>query len=109
MGEIAEMMLDGTLCEACGEFIGGGQGFPGYCSAQCARDRGMTYTPPSRRQRREWEKHPVDRGERVEFKPSSSHQTKHKPWVCQDCARRFRLEVGARDHWRQQHADGVPA
>ena len=40
MGEIAEMMLDGTLCEGCGEFIGEGDGFPQYCSPQCAGDRG---------------------------------------------------------------------
>ena len=29
MGEVAEMMLDGTLCEACGEWFGDGQA-PGY-------------------------------------------------------------------------------
>lgn len=40
-GEIAEMMLDGTLCEGCGEWMGGeGFGGPRYCSASCARDRG---------------------------------------------------------------------
>lgn len=32
MGEIAEMMLDGTLCEGCGCFIDAEpQGFPGRC------------------------------------------------------------------------------
>lgn len=40
MGEIAEMMLDGTLCEGCGEYLGEGDGFPQYCSASCAGDRG---------------------------------------------------------------------
>lgn len=40
MGEIADMMLDGTLCEACGGYMGEGSGFPGYCSAQCAKERG---------------------------------------------------------------------
>ncbi len=40
MGEIADMMLDGTLCEGCGEFIGEGDGFPQYCSSSCASDRG---------------------------------------------------------------------
>lgn len=29
MGEIAEMMLDGTLCEGCGEWFGDGKA-PGY-------------------------------------------------------------------------------
>jgi len=34
MGEVAEMMLDGTLCEACGVFIGSDAGFPQYCSRE---------------------------------------------------------------------------
>lgn len=45
MGDIADMMLDGTLCECCGEYIGDGggiPGIPGYCSEACANDRGMT-------------------------------------------------------------------
>jgi len=32
MGEIAEMHLDGTLCERCGEFLGEPCGYPRYCS-----------------------------------------------------------------------------
>ena len=46
MGEIAEMMLDGFMCEQCGEIIGDmetgeGQGFPGLCAgcAELARRR----------------------------------------------------------------------
>ena len=35
MGEIAEMMLDGTLCEGCGEYMGDGTGYPRYCRS-CA-------------------------------------------------------------------------
>jgi hypothetical protein len=54
MGEIAEMMLDGTLCECCGEFIeGDGEGFPRYCSAKCAGDRGaMPTTNPIKANRK---------------------------------------------------------
>lgn len=40
MGEIAEMMLDGTMCAGCGEWLNDGEdgdGFPGYC-ASCAPD-----------------------------------------------------------------------
>lgn len=39
MGETAEMMLDGTLCEGCGVYLedGGGEGFPRRCS-QCGED-----------------------------------------------------------------------
>lgn len=33
MGEYAEMMLDGTVCESCGEWLGDdeGPGFPRVC------------------------------------------------------------------------------
>lgn len=49
-GEIAEMMLDGTLCEGCGGFLdGAGEGFPRYCGDQCARDRGALSCEPTRR------------------------------------------------------------
>ena len=41
MGDIAEMMLDGTMCECCGVFLHGpALGYPRYCSKQCAKDRG---------------------------------------------------------------------
>lgn len=40
MGEAAEMMLDGTCCEGCGDYLGEGDGFPRYCSRECARGRG---------------------------------------------------------------------
>ena len=43
MGEIADAMLDGTLCEACGEYMGSDAGYPQYCSEECARDRGIEY------------------------------------------------------------------
>lgn len=31
MGEIADMMLDGTLCEGCGVYLGSGNGYATYC------------------------------------------------------------------------------
>lgn len=40
MGEIADMMLDGTMCSGCGEWMDDGNdgpGFPGLC-AGCARE-----------------------------------------------------------------------
>lgn len=41
MGEIADMMLDGTLCEMCGSYLNEEEaGFPRYCSVECAKDRG---------------------------------------------------------------------
>lgn len=43
MGEMAEMMINGDLCENCGSYIDeeGGDGFPRYCSESCANDRGV--------------------------------------------------------------------
>jgi hypothetical protein len=39
MGEIAEMMLDGTLCQTCGGVIDGTTpGYPRYCE-DCAKDQ----------------------------------------------------------------------
>lgn len=58
MGEIAEMMLDGTLCECCGTFIGDGDGYPRYCSAECAEGRGAASAKKKRRPKirsREWD------------------------------------------------------
>jgi hypothetical protein len=42
MGSIADMMLEGDLCEACGSALDGeGYGIPRYCDDECARDRGF--------------------------------------------------------------------
>jgi hypothetical protein len=47
MGEIAEMMLDGLMCERCGEWIGDhdgsegdGPGFPQLCPGCAATQEG---------------------------------------------------------------------
>jgi len=32
MGDIAEMMLDGDICQYCGDFIGPGDGYPQSCN-----------------------------------------------------------------------------
>ncbi|MCA0421901.1 MAG: hypothetical protein LCH61_01030 [Proteobacteria bacterium] len=78
MGEYAEMMLDGTCCEGCGEYLGDGDGFPRYCSAACAAGRGaITYLPV------------VDR------KPIP--KTK-----CPECGKKVK-RAGLRDHLRDMH------
>ena len=33
MGDIADMMLEGDMCEQCGEYLEGGNGFPRLCPA----------------------------------------------------------------------------
>lgn len=44
MGDIADMMLEGTLCEGCGVFLECDEdmGIPMYCSEKCAKDRGAS-------------------------------------------------------------------
>lgn len=39
MGEVADMMLDGTLCQECGTFMGGDCGYPRTCES-CKKSRG---------------------------------------------------------------------
>jgi len=45
MGEIAESMLNGEMCEGCGQWLGEDVGYPQYCSKTCAKDRGMESDP----------------------------------------------------------------
>jgi len=33
MGEYADMMLDGTVCQHCGEYLGTDNGYPTSCAA----------------------------------------------------------------------------
>jgi hypothetical protein len=42
MGEIADMILDGDMCEGCGEFLGSGDGYLRRCAACEDPDRPMT-------------------------------------------------------------------
>jgi hypothetical protein len=46
MGEIADMMLNGTLCQGCGVYLGSDNGYPTLCSS-CKRERiPNPITPP---------------------------------------------------------------
>ena len=50
MGEIADMMLDGTLCQVCGEYMGESAGYPVTCPA-CSGDTDQ-YTATKRQKER---------------------------------------------------------
>lgn len=85
MGEVAEMMLDGTLCEGCGVYLGGGDGHPAYCSA-CAKDRGHVVMSVS------------------SADPPRCVSKPDVPKVaCPTCGK-FVKVTGIGDHWRQLHA-----
>lgn len=87
MGEFADMMLDGTLCMGCGEFLG--EDLPGYCKA-CAKDRMTSPTKPAKLHR------------------SLAHPGlvfKHVV-ICPGCQRQFGTEDGARQHYAQKKRTG---
>lgn len=45
MGEIADSMINGEVCEMCGVWLDGeSTGYPRYCSEECADDRGADYS-----------------------------------------------------------------
>ncbi len=37
MGDMADMMLDGTMCSVCGSFIGSNNDYPTMCD-ECAKE-----------------------------------------------------------------------
>jgi hypothetical protein len=73
MGDIADMMLDGTLCEGCGEYLGEGDGFPQYC-ASCRAGNAFDNAP----------------------------KTKACKVSCKECGKRVK-EAGLADHMRVVH------
>ena len=77
MGEIAEMMFDGTLCEGCGGYIDddGGFGVPRYCSDACARGRGAL----------------------------EDDQQTEKWFQCSLCQKRFRYRKSVEQHTQDAH------
>ena len=92
MGEIAEMMLDGTLCECCGSYIGSDAGYPQYCSDECAKDRGVPqFSTPARK---------VSKPARY-----AADVKAVKPLSCQvdGCGKRFATAAAKRNHRRMKH------
>lgn len=50
MGEIADMMLDGTMCQGCGVWLHGGEdgpGYPGFCSDCKPKQRSLAPSNPA--------------------------------------------------------------
>lgn len=100
MGEIAEMMLDGTLCPGCGVVIesalgaDGPAGFAQYCSKQCARDHGagLSCDAPPRKAR--------------------AQASPPRLYLCPECGKRFRHQISVDQHFRDKHGaapdDGAP-
>jgi hypothetical protein len=78
MGEIAEMMLDGTLCASCGEYIGSDNGYPTYCSG-CGPNSAPGPSP-------------------------STAPANRKPVACPSCGKRFKTPEAQTQHFQDRHA-----
>lgn len=78
MGDVADMMLDGTLCEGCGVYLGEAVGYPRRCR-KCQKDQ------------------------RVDALRTATH-THHREQKtqCPTCGRRVKI-VGLTDHMRDSH------
>ena len=100
MGDIADMMLDGTLCEGCGEYLGSDFDGPALCGS-CAnwREENLGHEM-------------VDVGGGfVDAGPDSSPQPtitvelpKNIKVICPKCERRIKA-IGFADHWKDVHEE----
>lgn len=79
MGEIADWMLEGGLCQGCGVYLGEGDGYPTFCR-DCARDQ------PAR-------------------EPQFSQPKNVAKVACKVCGRHVKA-VGLNDHIRDSHGQG---
>jgi len=43
MGDLTDDILDGESCQLCGVPVAHGNGYPTYCSVDCAKDHGASY------------------------------------------------------------------
>jgi len=85
-GEIAEMMLNGTMCQGCGEFLhdgADGPGYPGFC-AGCAPDEDLS----------------------AEHAPSGGQSAKKKAF-CPLCSKRFKTAHACFQHISDKHGHAV--
>jgi hypothetical protein len=93
-GEIAEMMLDGTLCQQCGCALEDSLGdFPQTCSA-CSRDDTPkpTRTAKPRSSKADLPKWKAEADDDISVR-----------FHCNHCLKHFPKEEGARDHVRNVH------
>jgi hypothetical protein len=94
MGEIAEMMLEGMLCEGCGEFLGDGDGFPARCASCGPISLQHALRQPIGAKRR-------GKANRYGAAELAVHAAKKHP--CGICRKRFLYATAADQHRRDAH------
>jgi hypothetical protein len=95
MGEVAEMILEGILCEGCGELIDeNAAGHPRRCA-------GCDMSPRTLRS----VKRVVGRQRQAERENRERHEAarSRKPFECSQCQKLFRTEGGVKQHARDTH------
>lgn len=101
MGEIAEMMLEGILCEGCGTFIDEhGPGHPRYCSKACHPiNLQVALKRPT------WEKTPAaKRAAKHNHERRERAKEAGKKFGCDKCSKLCRTPEGLAQHKIDKHA-----
>lgn len=98
MGEIAETMLDGTMCQSCGEYLGTDNGYPTSCAGCRAEEKREARIPRANRYGNANSKvakpgDPIRQGDTM---------------ACPFCVRRVKV-TGFGDHMLDQHRNKWPA
>jgi hypothetical protein len=106
MGDIADMMLDGTLCEGCGEFLD--ENPPGY-PRRCIGCGGSNPISPRQALKRPlgtplWTKTPkAERAAKHNRERRERARLAGKPFECSRCHRLFCTEGGLKQHSKDVH------
>lgn len=95
MGESAEAMLDGTMCQVCGEYLGGDEGYPVTC-AGCRQDERRELRVPR------FDRYAIKANPKIQ-KPGDAIR-KGDTMACPFCVKRVKV-VGFGDHMLDQHRD----
>ncbi len=95
MGEYAEMMLDGTMCQVCGEYLGGDDGYPVTCESCRRADRYEPRVPKADRYKM--------KGNQKLAKPGDAIRQGDR-MACPFCVKSVKV-TGFGDHMLDQHRD----
>lgn len=103
MGEIAEMMLDGTLCEGCGVYLEGeGLGIPRRCR-DCRKHAPVDAAASKLPAPRVKAKVRSGKADLAKWQTEAADDVVTR-YHCAHCIRHFATEDAARQHVKDNHA-----